>query len=240
MSRMISLFPRSWRDRFGDEFEALLAAHPPSARDRLDIVLAAVDARIDPQVGVDRATRRVPTRGDVATGLVAVAAGIVLTTWVLVGLSVVRPWGSGPTTRPELESIVAALSLLGAVLAMVTLVATAFRHGERLGEAGTLGAAMASIALFVMPTGLFGILLLTIGITLFARSAAGVLVPTAAAILLVLATFGVGASMIGFGMSGGQAMGLLLPMFAFGPAWIVFGIGLLRGPLVELPPAATA
>lgn len=44
MSRLITLYPATWRQRYEDEFLVLLEARPPSLRDRIDIVLAAVDA----------------------------------------------------------------------------------------------------------------------------------------------------------------------------------------------------
>jgi DNA-binding PadR family transcriptional regulator len=50
VSALIHLYPRAWRDRYGDEFLALLDARPPTLGDRLDIVRAALDARMHPQV----------------------------------------------------------------------------------------------------------------------------------------------------------------------------------------------
>jgi hypothetical protein len=50
MSALIRLYPRAWRDRYEDEFLALLEARPPTLGDRIDIVRAAIDARLHPQV----------------------------------------------------------------------------------------------------------------------------------------------------------------------------------------------
>src|SRR4029077_17181152 len=50
MSALIRLYPRAWRERYEDEFLALLEARPPTFGDRLDIVRAALDARLHPQV----------------------------------------------------------------------------------------------------------------------------------------------------------------------------------------------
>ena len=50
MSALIRLYPRAWRERYEDEFLALLEARPPTIGDRLDIVRAALDARMNPQV----------------------------------------------------------------------------------------------------------------------------------------------------------------------------------------------
>ncbi len=50
MSRLVALYPRAWRDRYEDEYLALLAERPPDQRDNLDIVRGAIDARLHPQL----------------------------------------------------------------------------------------------------------------------------------------------------------------------------------------------
>ena len=50
MTRLIGLYPQTWRDRYEDEFLALLAERPPDPLDSLDIVRGAIDARLHPQV----------------------------------------------------------------------------------------------------------------------------------------------------------------------------------------------
>ena len=50
MSGLLRLYPRPWRERYGEEFEELLAQRPPSARHRLDIVRGALDAHLHPQL----------------------------------------------------------------------------------------------------------------------------------------------------------------------------------------------
>ena len=49
MTRLVALYPRGWRDRYEDEFLALLEERPPDPLDRIDIVRGAVDARLHPQ-----------------------------------------------------------------------------------------------------------------------------------------------------------------------------------------------
>jgi hypothetical protein len=44
VSRLITLYPATWRHRYEDEFLDLLEIRPPSIRDRVDIVLGALDA----------------------------------------------------------------------------------------------------------------------------------------------------------------------------------------------------
>jgi hypothetical protein len=64
VSRLLRLYPRAWRDRYGEEFLALLSERPSSFADRVDIVRGAMDARLQPQIpGPDR----VPDRSGLAT-----------------------------------------------------------------------------------------------------------------------------------------------------------------------------
>jgi hypothetical protein len=77
VSVLLRLYPGAWRARYGDEFEALLTERPPSRRDVLDIVLAAIDARLSPQIDSPAATRRAPVTARLA-GAAAIAGGL---TW---------------------------------------------------------------------------------------------------------------------------------------------------------------
>ena len=44
----LRLFPIAWRERFGEEFGALLDQTPPTPRVLFDVVVAAVDAHLHP------------------------------------------------------------------------------------------------------------------------------------------------------------------------------------------------
>ncbi|HYI16737.1 MAG TPA: hypothetical protein VEX37_15165, partial [Thermomicrobiales bacterium] len=46
---LLSLFPRGWRERYADEFLALIEDSPPGPRDTLDIIVSALDARLRPR-----------------------------------------------------------------------------------------------------------------------------------------------------------------------------------------------
>lgn len=48
MSRLVRLYPRAWRDRYEDEFIALLEERPPTPRDVLDTIRGAFDAHLHP------------------------------------------------------------------------------------------------------------------------------------------------------------------------------------------------
>lgn len=77
MSRLLRLYPASWRERYGEEFVALLADRPPSVLDSIDIVRGALDARLHPQV---RRERRPVDRRAAAPLLGAVLLGVA---WVI-------------------------------------------------------------------------------------------------------------------------------------------------------------
>ena len=50
MTWLIKLYPARWRERYGDEFEALLESQPFSIGLLVDVLFGAIDARVRPQV----------------------------------------------------------------------------------------------------------------------------------------------------------------------------------------------
>jgi hypothetical protein len=72
VSRLVRLYPQAWRDRYEDEFTALLEERPPTPGDVLDTIRGALDAHLHPSEG-DAVhapwTHRLP-------GLFALAAGL--------------------------------------------------------------------------------------------------------------------------------------------------------------------
>lgn len=46
MSRLIWLYPREWRERYGDELAVVLEDRPPGLGDSLDLLLGALDAHL--------------------------------------------------------------------------------------------------------------------------------------------------------------------------------------------------
>jgi hypothetical protein len=47
-TRIVALYPRAWRARYGEEFEALLEAGSLGLRDRVDLLRGALDAHLHP------------------------------------------------------------------------------------------------------------------------------------------------------------------------------------------------
>lgn len=50
LTLLLRLYPRAWRQRYEDEFAALLEHHTTSPRLILDIILGAIDAHLWPRV----------------------------------------------------------------------------------------------------------------------------------------------------------------------------------------------
>jgi cytochrome b6-f complex iron-sulfur subunit len=57
---LLRLFPKRWRERYGDEFLALIEERQPGLRDTLDILTSALDARVRPGAWLPRSE---PERG---------------------------------------------------------------------------------------------------------------------------------------------------------------------------------
>ncbi len=95
MSRLVRLYPAAWRDRYGEEFEALLAERPPSLSDRLDVVRGALDARLDPQVApAPPEPGHVPPLASPFPGLLVGLGGVLwAVTWLIVGTARITPTG---------------------------------------------------------------------------------------------------------------------------------------------------
>jgi hypothetical protein len=62
---LVRLYPRAWRERYGEEFETLVASQSRGPRLVFDILLGAIDARLSPQPQVTG-----PAKGAVAGGRV--------------------------------------------------------------------------------------------------------------------------------------------------------------------------
>ena len=113
MSGFLRLYPRPWRDRYGEEFEELLAQRPPSVRHRLDIVRGALDAHLHPEL-VD------PTRVVDRWWLVPLAGfGLLILALLIVAASPERFDAYGSYR----EAPMALVPLLGAVAMLIAGIA---------------------------------------------------------------------------------------------------------------------
>jgi hypothetical protein len=61
--RLLLLYPRAWRERYGEEFLALLGEGPLSATEWVDVVRGALDAWLSPEVRRAAPSERLATSG---------------------------------------------------------------------------------------------------------------------------------------------------------------------------------
>lgn len=127
-ARWLRLFPRDWRERYGDELLQVLEARPVDWRIRLDLVRGALDAHLNP---------RVPP----AVGLVApLVAGVA---WIGAGAAtLVEPV---PPDWPGYLAWTLPLGLIGAI-AVLRLVLTVGRRSGLTAPAVTAGATLFALA----------------------------------------------------------------------------------------------
>jgi hypothetical protein len=230
MPWLIRLYPASWRERYGEEFMALLQSRPPTRRDRLDIVRGAIDARIHPQ-RLHELPPRVASGVDRLLALAAVAVGALLTVWAGIIIVAEPRWGTGSQLDDGLIAASYSAGFIGIVIAMAVLVGIAYRYADELGRAGVVGALVAAAA-FLMILGqasALGVLLLPLG-TLMLGSGLVRVIPWPIVTVFVGATAAMTASMLGFVGSQGQQVVWLSLGLAFGPSWVLLGIFLRRGP----------
>jgi hypothetical protein len=104
MSRLVQLYPRAWRDRYEDEFRALLAERPLSPGDIVDTLRGAVDAHLHPQgnVAPQPWTHRLPGLLALGGGLVWTAAAVLVAVdatngaWSIDGIAMILMFSSLP------------------------------------------------------------------------------------------------------------------------------------------------
>ncbi|MCY7418975.1 MAG: hypothetical protein LH650_10855, partial [Chloroflexi bacterium] len=103
MSRLIRLYPRAWRDRYGHELLDTLACRPVTRRGRMDLILGAVDAHLHPGlVGSQVPALLGPGDGLTETGrhfpttLFLAITSTVAFLMVAVGLLVQDRWSGAP------------------------------------------------------------------------------------------------------------------------------------------------
>lgn len=100
--RLVGLYPAAWRQRYAEEFLALLEDQPPGAIQTIDVAWGAIDAHLFPQAPEGRF--RMFTR---IAGAAAFVAGLLL----IIGAF----WDGGPSLSAFRVAAVYALILVGIV-----------------------------------------------------------------------------------------------------------------------------
>lgn len=122
---LVGLYPRAWRDRYGDEMEALIEAATLRRRARVDLVRGALDAWLHPP-----APSRVP----------AVAALIGGGLWTVAAAAVV--FQPAPPDWPGYIVEILGLTLLAAGFLLIATLGCALRAGDRGGRAMAVAVAL--------------------------------------------------------------------------------------------------
>ena len=172
MSAILRLYPRAWRERYGDEIAALLEERPASLLDQLDLIRGALDARLHPQVtGADAAPEQEIPMNQKQLDLVAAIGGIA---WILgVASMVMLPAEPGGYRDVSLALIGFAV---GIVLIGVALGELGTRRGSATSARTGHVVAVISVAfggLMLMPWPLFVIGLLGFQVLAFAAALRG-------------------------------------------------------------------
>lgn len=220
MERLLHLYPKRWRARYGAEVSALLDESPPDWRDRLDLVAGALDAHLHPI-----AAPAWPIAAAAIAGLAWTFAG-----GVALGQPAPPDWpGYLDETLPMLAGAVP-LAALGAIGATTRL-------GDRNPPIARLGRALLAV----------GGLLWTALLVIAALHAAGGAPLAIAATVVALGCLLSGIALVGVGDPGPgtallvAALMLVVPatwsQVAFGVALIGLAASLLRDPRpAHLPP----
>jgi hypothetical protein len=161
MTALVRLYPRAWRDRYEAEFLDVLTDRPPSLADRLDILLAAIDAHLEPEVPGDTASdsprRAASGRGRIGAGL-AVIGGLL---WIAAGITLSTAAFGVDGYRETLPALI--LSLLAGAFGGAAMLAIADEvPGHRrtvlvLGMITLVGAALAVGPWPIMVIGLYAV-----------------------------------------------------------------------------------
>jgi hypothetical protein len=131
-NRLLHWYPASWRERYGEEFEALLVAdiseHPQSRRRTIDVALRGLLARLRSAGIAEGSEERPRLAAIVCLGGVFALLGLGLWAQLMIGWQWAAP--HDPATSVGLAAIVAGLAALSVivVLAAAPVLWSALRH----------------------------------------------------------------------------------------------------------------
>jgi hypothetical protein len=189
MSRLLRLYPRVWRERYGDEFVELIREKPPTSLDTVDVIRGALDAWLHPQI-VGQTPSSAPGGARTArlAGAGAIAGGGL---WIVAGLAM-----NSLPIDPDLGYKNAGIVMLVLVAAMVVTALAALataglpaasRYAGIAAVAILIGAALTAMPWPVLIIGFFGYILATAAfgavLALHAGQAVGGLLAIAALLL---------------------------------------------------------
>ena len=121
--RLLRLYPRAWRDRYGDEVAAVLAEHQITYWTALDLLLGALDAHLHRDLLPGRLTSMAHR---LRSSEIAIFCAFVLFCVAWLPLRLVRDplpiWRAATAAHPDLLATLTLLDLGGSVAALAVLV----------------------------------------------------------------------------------------------------------------------
>lgn len=219
MSRLVDLYPRSWRDRYESEFLGVLEVRKPSTVERMDIVRGAIDARLHPQLAPTPSGDGAPSRSARLGGILAVVGGLL---WAVAAVAF-----NSSSMIPSLgykDTDTALVVVIGAALAtgFAALVVSRSLPGRHVGITMAAAASLVGAVAMFLP---WPIVFLGFAVAMAATIAFGFLAARRvgpSGFLLAAAGF----VAYGFNTEDERAL-LLVPL---GVAWVLFGaVVALRG-----------
>ena len=226
MTRLIALYPRTWRDRYETEFRALLAERFPDPLDRIDMVRGALDAHLHPQLGSTNSGETAPPHSARLAGILAVLGGAL---WAGAGVAFHgAPYNAGLGYKESGSAIVVALAAALVTGLAVLMVTRALPGRPVLLSISAIAVMLGALAMALpWPVAALGFLTTIVGTVLFGLVATPRLGPTG------IFLGGAAVLALGFNTEDERAL-FLLPL---GAAWILFGIVLaIRGTPATVDP----
>jgi hypothetical protein len=247
---LIALYPARWRQRYGEEFRAVLESRPLGPFDVADVLIGAFDARLSPHrfagaaglEGGDTVMVRIGGLGAVIGGLlwfiglarasqagadgawtVVLAVGTAGILLALVGLSAFQAHRD-----PVMTWAAFAIPGLGSLLSIVGLIGMAIGGTEDYLVFGTFSSwALWIVGLLATVIGSILFAIATIRAAVFSRGAAVALAFSSLLVLLLAA-----GSMNGAGNTSGATLVTAIGLGSFAASWVALGVlALRRGPI---------
>ena len=220
MSALVRLYPRTWRERYEDEFLGLLEVRPPTMRDRVDILRGALDARLD-EGSPDRSTRPVWI-----AVMSAIGAGGLWIAWLLVSIRAFDSVDPDP-----FRDVGRALSLFAGLAAVASHVSLGLASLDRMRGWGGVSSAIAALGFSIAAFGGGAAALIALlGSAGLATAVAGRTVPKVVAALWLCAIAGVYGGFVGLVRSQWTDPTVMYQAVPFGIVWIVIGLTIaIRG-----------
>jgi hypothetical protein len=250
MSFLVRLYPASWRARYGDEMEAVLADRPPGPFDVADLLLGALDAHLHLRGLGNRSEHRkgIPMSLRLA-GMAAIAGGLLWSIFFALGVA-------AAATNTDL-SPAAPLLVIGGITLLVAaagLSAFQFRDHPRTIWLSFLvpltGVVFLTVAWFGLSVGegfwylgTLGLLTILIGNGIFAAVTVRTRAfsrPASIAVLVGSLLSIPGFFIAGSGLVPSSAVLLAVAGLIFGLGWIGLGIDAVRRDRSVLPTSAAA